>query len=211
MHLCGVRVLVLRTMKKLWTPLLDFLKVAMNATLNITTTRDYHSIFKKPSGIRVFPTLVHEFMAVKCFVPFYIWNNEFIFAVPRTPASSTQLSRLFSELADYVWYGLLVTLVLTTCVVYFLIQGSRDFSFVILFVLQPLLVAPQSADFLRWRGRMFFINWLMFCFVLQSSYLCTLLSELTVPSNADALNSLDDLLKTVLPVHSGLDTSASLP
>jgi len=34
--------------------------------------------------------------------------------------------------------------------------------------------------------------------------MCSLLSELTVPSTADGLNSLDDLLKSALPIHTRL-------
>jgi len=42
--------------------------------------------------------------------------------------------------------------------------------------------------------------------------MCSLLRDLTVPSNADALNSLDDLLNSVFPIHVGLYIDAvSLP
>jgi len=93
---------------------------------------------------------------------------------------------------------------------YDIIRGDRDFAFVVLFTLQPLFGAAWEGNFLCWRGKITYLMWPMFCFLLQSSYLCTFLSELTVPSTADTIKSLDDLLKTVLPVHSGLQVDTQV-
>ena len=181
----------------------------MNATFNITLADNYPDYSRpRPTEIEVMPVMVHELMVERCIVPAYLYYEENIIAVPRIPASSSEWYRLSSELSGDVWYALLVILAAAVGVSYLLIQGDRDLAFVILFVLQPLLVSPQSGDFLRWRGRVFFVNWLMFCFILQSSYQCTFLSELTVPSTADAINSLDDLLETLFPIHAALDVGA---
>jgi len=209
LHLCVVQVLIQREVSVTWRPILEFLKVAMNATFNITVTPthpDYSRLH--PSEIQVTPVLVHDLMAVYSVIPSYLFYEENVFAVPRVPTSSFHSSPLFSEWSDSVWYALMVTLVAMVGVSCLFMEGDKDLVFVILFVLQPLLVAPQSGNFLSWRGRIFFTYWLIFCFILQSSYLCTFLSQLTVPSTADALNSLDDLLETVLPVHVGLQLKA---
>ena len=202
LHLYEVQLLVKSEVLIAWTPILDFLRVAMNASFNITLT-DVHPDYSRlrASQFQVTPLLVLEAMAVHCFLPAYVVFEENVFAVPRVPTYSSQWLRLFNELSEYVWYALLVTVVMTACMLYFLIRGNRDFVFVIMFVVQPLLVAPQKGDFLRWRARIFFVNWLLFSFIVQSSYVCSSLSELIAPSTADALNSLDDLLETVLPIH----------
>jgi len=209
LHLCVAQVLVKSEVLLAWTPMLDFLQVAMNATFNLTLTPvhpDYSRL--RPSELQVTPVIAFGLMAEACILPAYLFFEENVFAVPRVPVKSSEWSRLFNELSVYVWYALIVVIVMTVGVSYFLIQGNRDLVFVILVVLQPLFVAPQGGNFSGWRGRIFVTNWLMFCFILQSSYLCTFLSELTVPSTADALNSLDDLLKTSFPVHIGLDINA---
>jgi len=209
LYLCVVQVLEKSDVQLAWSPIVEFLQVAMNATFNITLTPwhpDYHHL--RPSEFQITPVLAHESMAPKCILPAYLFYEENLFAVPRVPAKSSEWSRLFNELSAYVWYALVVTLLMTVGVFYVLIQGSRNLVYVFLFLLQPLLVSPQSGNFLSWRGRIFFVNWLMFCFILQSSYLCTFLSELTVPSTADALNSLDDLLESVLPIHTALHVDA---
>ena len=54
---------------------------------------------------------------------------------------------------------------------------------------------------------MFFTLWLLFCFVLTSSYVCTLHSELTVPNTDDAIKSFDDLVKSNLPVRARIDSA----
>jgi len=209
LHHCLVQVLVKSEVLLAWSPVLDFLQVAMNATFNLTLTPvhpDYTQL--RPSEIQVTPILVFDRSAERWILPAYLFYEENIFAVPRVPVRSLGWSRLFNELSTNVWYPLMGTLVTTVGVLYLLIQGEKDLVALIFFVIRPLVIAPQSVNFLSWRGRIFFVNWLMFCFILQSSYLCTFLSELTVPSTADALNSLDDLLESILPVHTALHVNA---
>ena len=90
LHLCPVRVVVLRVSKLYWTPVLDFLEVAMNATFNITLLSKIPSILIKlrPSEIQVTPMIVHEIMSVKCFIPLFLFYSDNIFAVPRVPLKS---------------------------------------------------------------------------------------------------------------------------
>jgi len=210
LHLCEIQVVVKSDVRHFLSPALGFLEKAMNATFNISVIPYHPNLFNKlrPSEIQVTPVLVHEILSVKCVLPSYLRFEENIFAVPRVPPSSLQWFRLFSELSACVWYGLITTTLVMTGLLYFLNSGDRDFAFVVLFVLQPLLVTPRQGNFLCCHGKVVFIMWLLFCFILQSSYLCTFLSELTVPSTADTLKSLDDLLKTALPIHVGLHLDA---
>ena len=202
LHLCAINLLhKTGEIRILWRPVVDFLKVALNATFKMQFTSDHPNINKvDPSVIQVTPLLVRGDLNKFCIVPAYVYFQEHIFAVPRMPPLNLEWFRLVRELSDYVWYALILVMGMSAGVSY-LLNADGDYGSVLMFVVQPLLGAPQRGDFLSWRVRSFFTIWLMFCFILQPSYMCTLLSELTVPSTLDTINSLDDLLRSDLPIY----------
>jgi len=188
-----------------WDPLIDFLQVAMNATFNINRTSRFGGGYPGiPSTLpRIFVSsfLVRPSTPTSFVLPPFFAKDDVVYAVPRKLTSSIEWFRLVNELSDNVWYCLIVALVSSVGIVYMFAKGRKDFIYVVLLNVQPLLQHSSSGRFLPGRGRMFFTVWLLCSFVLQSSYVCKLLSKLTVPSNEDAIKSFDDLVKSSLPVH----------
>jgi len=123
------------------------------------------------------------------------------FIVPRIPLSSVHWLRLVNELSCDVWLGVAMSLVLSSVCIY-VFMNDKDIILVVLYTLQPLLGVSWSEKFSSWQPRAFFVSWLLFCFLINSSYLCSLLSELTAPSNDDAIKSLGDLVESDLPIFS---------
>jgi len=188
-----------------WDPFVDFLQVAMNATFNINHTARFKG--GDPGVDSILPRIfVSGFYARRgplsyfVFPPFY-GLTDMVYAVPRRLTSSVEWFRLVNELSGYTWLCLFVALVLSLGVIYLFTTGSRDFASIVLFTVQPLLQQSWHSRFLSQRGQIVGSFWLLFCFVLNSSYLCTLLSQLTVPSTSDAIKSFDDLVKSNVPVH----------
>jgi len=195
-----------------WDPFVDFLQVAMNATFNINHTARFKG--GHPGVNSILPRIfVSGFYARRgplsyfVFPPFYD-HDVMVYAVPRRRTSSVEWFRLVNELSDYTWLCLFVALVPSIGFIYLFTIGSKDFVSVVLLTVQPLLQQSWHSRFLSRRGEIIGSFWLLFCFVLNSSYLCTLLSQLTVPSTSDAIKSFDDLVKSNLPVHARIHDQA---
>jgi len=191
-------------MYSFYDPLMDFLEVAMNASFNRS-----HTLENLDETVDIFSSLpiikdsifwANPEGGQNFILPSFIEIDEVVFAVPRKLIYSVVWLRLINEFSDYVWYGLIISLILSVGVFY-LHRPSKGLIYVVMFTVQPLFETSWSAHYLSWRGRVFFILWLFSCFVLTSSYLCTLHSELTVPNTEDAIKSFDDLVKSNLPVH----------
>jgi len=194
-----------------YDPLIEFLQVAMRASFNIIHTLErLETKLDIPSSLPVIKVSV--FWANpegrrNNILPSFFETDEAVFAVPRQLTSSVFWFRLINELSDYAWCGLLVSLISSVCFFYLYLKRTKDFVYVVLFFVQPLFQTSWSARYLPWRGRVFFTLWLLFCFVLTSSYLCTLHSELTVPNTDDAIKTFDDLVKSNLPVYARLNSA----
>jgi len=185
--------------------LIDFLQVAMDASFSISHTKvaSLPSIKDKLRSlpvIEVSPTLSQASSRHFIFPSLY-QTKEVVYVVPRKLTSSVLWFRLINELSDYVWCGLIISLILAVGVFYLYVKRTKDFVYVVLFCVQPFFGPSWSPHSLPWRGRVLFTVWLWFCFVLTSSYVCTLHSELMVPNTDDAIKSFDDLVKSNLPVH----------
>jgi len=191
--------------------LIDFLQLAMNASFNITitlksqdSTKDILSLLPV---IKVSLFLTSQVSGRHFILPPLFETEDAVYVVPRKLISSVLWFRLIKELSDYVWCGLIISFVLSVGVFYFYMKRTKDFVYVVLFCVQPFFGPSSSAHSLPWRGRVFFAVWLWFCFVITSSYVCTLHSELIVPNTDDAIKSFDDLIKSNLPVHVRLDSA----
>jgi len=212
LHTCSIDVLV-RTDFNLYDPLIDFLQVAMNASFNISRTIVFISQDSIKDISRLLPVIevslfLTSHVSGRHFIlPPFFETEDAVYVVPRKLVSSILWFRLINELSDYVWCGLIISLMLSVGVFYLYLKRTKDFAYLVLFSVQLFFGPSWSAHSLPWRGRVFFTLWLLFCFVLTSSYVCTLHSELTVPNTDDAIKSFDDLIKSNLPVRARIDSA----
>jgi len=206
---CSVDVIVTKSAFKYWSPLIKFLEVAMNATFNIDVTT--RSISSDDPGCEL-PTIyistrTADESAMSYTLSSYFKATEMMYAVPHRPIASVQSFRLLNELSSYVWYGLIVAVVAGIATLFHLVEGRKDFVYVVLLGVQPLVGTAWSADFLPWRGRVFFAMWHLFCLIMSAAYLCEFLSEMTVPFTEDAIKSYADLVKSDIPIHARIHES----
>jgi len=180
--------------------LISFLNVAMNSTdvMRRTTHFQFPQIADEDSDIFLGSFYVtHERLHLFVIPPF-LENFRSVIALPRRPISAVPWFRLLDELSNSVWCLILVSFPLTVCLLYVVLDGRKDFGYVVLLVLQSLLAIPCTARILPWPGRLYFSCWLMFCVVLNATYLSTLLSKLTVPFTDEAIKTVCDMAKSDL-------------
>jgi len=150
------------------------------------------------------PTIHHSVV-----VPSYFRRYDSVYAVPQVlpnTALSVQWCRIFSELSKEIWCGLLVSLIVSVIIMYFFTKGQRDLIYIALFVAKPLVGSVWSGKFLPGQARIYLAFWLFFCLVVDSSYHCSLLSDLTKPLDEDAIKSLQVLLETKMPIHTSISS-----
>jgi len=188
-----------------WSPFMHFLEVAMDARFNINTTVQSFGIADippYPPQIRVAYLLVQNWIGHFYTFSSYVESLELVHAVPRVVTTSVEWFRFSDELSVFAWFALIVALPLTAGTLYLLAHDSKDTVYVILFaVVQPFLGNSWGSGFLSLRGQVFFTIWLYCSVILNTSYMTTFLSQLTVPYNTYAIKSFDDLVKPGLPVR----------
>ena len=190
----------------LYGPLINFLQKEMRVSFNISQTTlvsqgSINIVSRSLPVIEVSIFFTSQVSGRHFILPPFFETEDAVYVVPRKLVSSVLWFRFINELSDYVWCGLIISLILSVGVFYLYLKRTKDFVYVTQFSVQTFFGPACSARLLPWRGRVFFTVWLWFCFVLMSSYVCTLHSELIVPNTEDAIKSFHDLIKSNLPVH----------
>jgi len=122
-------------------------------------------------------------------------------AVPRRIISAVQWFRLVDELSPMLWCGIGISFVASVPMFYVLFGGRRDVFQILLFVLQLLLSQSADCRTRKLHFRIYLLSWILFSFIVSSSYLCSLLSKLTVPFSEDAIKNMHDFIESGLEIH----------
>jgi len=130
--------------------------------------------------------------------------------VPRRTIAAVQWSRLITEFSWMLWCGIGVSFVASVATFYVLFKGRKALFQIILYVLQLLLDQAWAGSIGKWHIRMYLLSWVLFSFVVTASYMCSLLSKLTVPLSEDSFKNIHEFLESRLVIHVPADTKEIL-
>jgi len=207
---CELNVIIHNSSWYYWRTFVEYLEVAMNSTFVTSYVKLSYDNSLRPSTLRVFVWLPYTYLTNLYVLPSYFYSIEYAYAVPRVLVTSVDWFRLFSELSYQVWIGLSIALIAVIGTFYYFMKGGGDLAYAVLFSVQPLLGTSWElrGNLLSLHGRVLFTSWLFFCLIVSSSYLCTLLSLLTVSFTSGAINTFEGLVRSELPVHAALLNSS---
>jgi len=183
----------------LWDPVTELLSVGLNANLQDHRYRHGDDV-RTLSGLIVTHVELRAGMTEFVYVPYFTVTSQLVLAVPNY-LKSFQWFRIVNELSPAVWCGALLSFTASVITFFFYLKSRLGCVDVVVFTFQSCLNGPRPPNDMRWDLRMFFFIWLLFCFTLLSTYLCTFLSELTAPSTAYSINTLSDFLQSGIVIR----------
>jgi len=131
----------------------------------------------------------------------YVEFTRIALAVPRRTISSMHWRSLITELSPMLWCGIGLSFAVSVVTFYALFMGKKDVFQIILLVLQLLLGQPWACSIGKWHFRMYLLSWLLFSLIVNASYMCSLLSNLTMPFSQDSIKNMHDFLESGLTIH----------
>jgi len=188
---------------KTYVPVAEYLATAMNASLR-TEFVEHPNFFNfdgNATCVVIRKTLFTVDVAQSHVFPLRIEFLQVFLAVPRRIISSVQWFRLADELSPMFWCGIGISFVASVPIFYVLFGGRKDLFQSFLFVLQLLLSQSAHCRIRKLHFRIYLLSWILFSFIVSSSYLCSLLSKLTVPFSEDAIKNMHDFVESGLEIH----------
>jgi len=188
---------------KTYVPVAEYLATAMNASLKTEFVEhpDFLNFDGNATCVVIRTTLFTVDVAQSHAFPLRIEFLQVFLVVPRRIISSVQWFRLADELSPMFWCGIGISFVASVLIFYVLFGGRKDLFQSFLFVLQLLLSQSADCRIRKLHFRIYLLSWILFSFIVSSSYLCSLLSKLTVPFSEDAIKNMHDFVESGLEIH----------
>jgi len=188
-----------------WAGLVPFLLKAMKATPRIIDQidGDYPNVIHKRTDI-LFDIFYQNVERLQKFVfsPVSSTTTSGI-CFPDEKRPVVEWSRILNEFSRSVWCGVLICATVVVSYVYFVFyKRTKNIGSVVLETLRELLNAPVPMfPVTRWQDRVCLPLWWYFCFLLNSAYLSSLKSKVTVPYIDHPINSIEEFQKLDIPIH----------
>jgi len=186
-------------------PFLPFLQNALNSSFRYQPYElgEKYEVKNITSGAYVYNFILQSYLLNIGFAPYFTKRRQEVLVIPDQPMSSVQWFRLISGLSIPVWCAVLVFFGVFSLIFYKYFRGNRDFASVMVFTLGTCINSPKVPSNAAWHFRVFLLLWKWISFLVASSYVCTLLSQLTVPFQYDRIRSIQDFLEAdvTISVH----------
>jgi len=183
-------------------PFLSFLEKALNLSFRYQPYRlgKRYSLDNVRSGAYVYNFILQPALTETAFAPFFTKQRQEVLVVPNQPISSVQWFRLIRGLSSPVWCAVLVFFGAFAVIFYVYLRSNGDFGSVMMFTLGTCINSPSVPPNASWHFRCYTLLWNWMSFLVASSYLCTLLSQLTVPFEDDRIRTIQDFLETDITI-----------
>jgi len=186
-----------------WRPLVSFLLRAMNASgeVLLDVKPEFPLITGNSTNVLMGKFLVTPQRLSAFVIPTCVVTSREYLAVPCEHYSGVQWFRIVDELLPSVWFGVAISFLISLATFYIIMKSQHDLGYIVLFGLQSLLNVPCRHHRLSWHGKLYFISFVYFSFVLSQTYFSKLLLQLTFSFERETIDSIEDLAASEVLLH----------